>query len=173
MLPIRYREAVAARSTVGSTEQAAVWKGPMSTVLDEVTSETVDAAHIRRRVDDWEERLNGLYAAIGEWLPDGWEAHAGAPVLMHEKLMRKFGVAAKQMPTLELRRRDGNVVRLAPHALWIIGNNGRVDMKHQGRRYFIVDVAENFEEPDWQAAPAEHRCDRESVTRDWLRRFLR
>ena len=29
----------------------------MGTVLDEVTSDAVDAAHIRRRVDDWEERL--------------------------------------------------------------------------------------------------------------------
>lgn len=172
MLPIRYTEGFAARSTVGGAEQAPGWKGPMSTVLDEVTSETVDVAHIKRRVDDWEERLNGLYAAIGEWLPDGWEAHPGVPVLMHEKLMQKFGVAAKQMPTLELRGQDGNVVRLAPHALWIIGNNGRVDMKHQGRRYFIVDAAENFKEPDWQAVPAEHRCDRESVTRDWLRRIL-
>ena len=59
----------------------------MSTVLDEVTSEAIDATHIRRRVDDWEERLNGLYATIGDWLPDGWVARRGAPVLMHEKLI--------------------------------------------------------------------------------------
>ena len=69
----------------------------MGTVLDDVTSETVDAAHIRRRVDDWEERLNGLYALIGDWLPDGWEARGGAPVVMHERLMRKFDVAAKRI----------------------------------------------------------------------------
>ena len=37
----------------------------MSTVLDEVTSESIDAQHVRRRVDDWEERLNGLYSMIG------------------------------------------------------------------------------------------------------------
>ena len=145
----------------------------MNTVLDEVTSETIDAQHVRRRVDDWEERLNGLFSMICGWLPHGWEAREGAPVLMHEKLMRKFGVAAKRMPTLELHGRAGEVVKLAPHALWIIGNNGRVDVKRDGRRYLIVDTAENFEEPDWQAVPAEHRSDREAVTRDWLRRFLR
>ena len=55
----------------------------MGTVLEDVTSETIGAQHIRRRVDDWEERLNGLFAAIGVWLPDGWEARGGAPVLMH------------------------------------------------------------------------------------------
>ena len=145
----------------------------MQTVLDEVTSTTIDATHVRRRVDDWEERLNGLYATIGEWLPDGWEARQGAPVLMHEKMMRKFDVDAKPMPTLELHGRGGEIVKLEPHALWIIGNNGRVDVKRDGRRYLIVDAAENFGEPDWQAARDERRCDRESVTRDWLTRILR
>ena len=43
----------------------------MNTVLDEVTSETVDSKHVRRRVQDWEARLNGLFATIGSWLPDG------------------------------------------------------------------------------------------------------
>ena len=145
----------------------------MNTVLDEVTSQTIDAQHVRRRVDDWEERVNGLYIMIGDWLPHGWEASRGAPVLMHEKLMRKFGVAAKRMPTLELHGRAGQVVKLEPHALWIIGNNGRIDMKREGRRYLIVDAAENFEAPDWQVARDEHRCDREAVTRHWLRRILR
>ena len=144
----------------------------MSTVLDEVTSDTIDARHVRRRVDDWEERVNGLYAMSGDWLPNGWETSRGAPVLMHEKPMRKFGVGAKRTPTLELHGRAGQVARLEPHALWIIGNNGRVDMKRDGRRYLIVDAPEHFEEPDWQVARDEQRCEREAVARDWLRRIL-
>ena len=68
--------------------------------------------------------------------------------------------------------RAGQVVKLQPRALWIIGKNGRVDLKCDGGRYLIVDAAENFEEPDWQAARAERRCDRESVSREWLRRLL-
>ncbi len=144
----------------------------MNTVLDEVTSDAIDTRHVERRVDDWEARLNRLYGTISEWLPDGWEARRGAPVLMHEKMMREFGVAAKPLPTLELCGRSGETARLRPHALWIIGNNGWVDLKLDGRRYLIVDAAENFREPDWQAAPAGHRCDREPVTPDWLRRIL-
>ena len=156
----------------GPADRAATWKGSMSTVLDEVTSEAIDAEHVQRRVDDWEARLNGLYAMIGRWLPGGWEAREGEPVLMHEKLMRKFGVEAKRLPTLELHGEAGQVVKLEPHALWIIGNNGRVDVKRDGRRHLVVDAAENFEKPDWQVARDERRCDRESVTRDWLRRIL-
>ena len=145
----------------------------MGTVLEDVTSESIDATHIRRRVDDWEERLGGLFVAIGGWLPEGWEARAGAPVVMNEELMRKFGVEAKRMPTLELRDGAGHAARLVPRGLWIIGSNGRVDLKRDGRHFLIVDLAENFETPDWQAAPAEQRCSREAVGEDWLRRILR
>ena len=70
----------------------------MKTVLEGVTSDAVDAEHVRRRVEDWEERLNGLYAMIGEWLPDGWEARRGVPVVMDAKMMQRFGVEAKQLP---------------------------------------------------------------------------
>ncbi|MDE0239739.1 MAG: hypothetical protein OXI95_02600 [bacterium] len=145
----------------------------MNTVLDEVTSDAIDAMHVERRVKDWERRLTGLYRKICEWLPDDWEARRGAPVRMHERMMREFGVAARQMPTLELHGRTGEVVSLRPDALWIIGNNGRIDVKRDERRYLIVDAAENFKEPDWQAASAERRCDREAVTPDWLIRLLR
>ena len=37
--------------------------------------------------------------------------------------MRKFGVAAKRMPTLELRDRAGHVISLVPRGLWIIGES--------------------------------------------------
>ena len=145
----------------------------MKTVLEEVTSDAIDAEHVRRRVKDWEARLNGLHAMIGEWLPDGWEARQGVPVLMHEKMMQVFGVEATRMPTLELQDRTGRVLKLAPDALWIIGTNGRVDLKGDGGRYIIIDKADNFEEPRWEVCPAERRSDREPVTRDWLRRILR
>ena len=145
----------------------------MKTVLEEVTSDTIDAEHVERRVDDWEKRLKGLYAAIGEWLPDDWEARPGSSVLMHEKLMQEFGITARRLSTLEIHGRSGEVVTLGPRGLWIIGNNGRVDLKRGRCRYHIIDMADNFEEPDWQAAPADDRSNCESVTREWLRRILR
>jgi len=115
----------------------------------------------------------GAYAAIAKWLPADWKVHSGEPVLMHEKMMQEFGVQAKPLASLELRGPTGEVVKLQPHALWIIGNNGRVDMKCGGQRYHVIDMAQNFEKPDWQAAPTENRRNLESVTQDWLRRILR
>ncbi|MDE0004803.1 MAG: hypothetical protein OXQ29_19100, partial [Rhodospirillaceae bacterium] len=153
-------------------DRAAGWSGSMKTVLEEVTSDAVDAEHVRRRVEDWEARLNGLYAKIGEWLPDGWEARRGAPVVMHAKMMERFGVEAKRLPTLELHSRSGQVVKLVPDALWIIGTNGRVDLKGDGGRYIMIDTADNFEEPRWEVSRSDRRSHREPVTREWLRPIL-
>ena len=144
----------------------------MKTVLEEVTSDAVDAEHVRRRVEDWEARLNGLYAMIGEWLPDGWEARRGVPVVMHAKMMERFGVEAKRLPTLELHRRNGQMVKLVPDALWVIGANGRVDLKGDMGRYIIIDTADNFEEPHWEVSRSDRRSEREPVTREWLRPIL-
>ena len=144
----------------------------MSNALDDVTDETVDAAHIRLRVEDWEKRLNGLYDTIRQWLPEGWAARQGMPVHMHEGLMRKFDIEARQLPTLQCVNPKGAVVTLVPRALWIIGANGRVDLKFGKRHYLIVDLADNFEKPDWRAAPADHRSDRQTISSAWLKSIL-
>ena len=144
----------------------------MTTVLEEVTEQKLDADHVRQRVEDWEERLNGLYATIENWLPDGWTARKGAPVLMHAELMREFQVAPKRLPTLELANESGQSARLEPRGLWIVGANGRVDLTHDDHHYLIVDRAENFERPDWQAVRADQRRDRRKVSCDWLRQIL-
>ena len=92
--------------------------------------------------------------------------------MMHETLMRKFGVAAKPMPTLELFSRSGEVVKMEPQTLWILGANGQIALRRDGHPHLIVDKAKNLEPADWQAVRAERRCDREAVTREWLRGVL-
>ena len=140
----------------------------MSTVLDDVTSEEIDAKHIQRRVEDWERRLLALYHMISGWLPAGWTAREGATVCMHEEMMREFRVAPRQVPSLELVSQTGEVAKLEPRALWVIGCNGRVDLKRNNHHYLVVDLADSFERMDWQATRADRRDEREPVTRDWL-----
>ena len=79
--------------------------------------------------------------------------------------MRKFGLDAKRMPTLELRDRAGHVAKLEPNALWIIGENGRIDLKHDGHYNYLMDTAANVEHPNWEVSRADRRCDLEAVTR--------
>ena len=144
----------------------------MGNVLDDVTDETVDRTHVLRRVDDWQQRLHGLYNMIEGWLPNGWTVQREASVSMHEGLMRKFGIEPRKLPTLRCDNGKGTLVTLEPRALWIIGANGRVDLKCGTRHYLIVDLTDNFETPEWQAAPADHRSERRTVSSDWLRSIL-
>ena len=144
----------------------------MKNVLDEVTDEKVDARYINRRVDDWEKRVKNLYTKISEWLPDGWTTQQGELVCMHEEMMRRFKVAARQIPTLLLVNGSENRARLEPRGLWIIGANGRIDMKFGSCHYLIVDVAGSFEAPNWQVANAEQRLDRVALTENWLKQAL-
>ena len=144
----------------------------MGNVLDDVTDETVDRTHVLRRVEDWERRLHGLYDMIEGWLPDGWTVQREASVSMREELMRKFDIEPRQLPALRCVNQKGAVVTLEPRALWIIGGNGRVDLKCDTRHYLIVDLADNFEKPAWQAAPADRRSERRTVSSDWLRSVL-
>ena len=144
----------------------------MGNVLDDVTDESVDKAHVLRRVDDWQQRLHGLYDRIEGWLPDGWTVQRETSASMHEGLMRKFGIEPRQLPTLRCESGKETSVTLEPRALWIIGANGRVDLKCGKDLYLIVDLAHNFETPEWQAAPADQRSERHAVSSDWLRSIL-
>ena len=151
----------------------------MGTVLEDVTSETISAEDIEQRVEDWETRVTDFYTMIDGWLPDGWQAREGQPMFMHEELMRRFCVGRKEIPTRILTGRAGNSAQLEPRALWIIGANGRIDLKKRDGpeapiyHYLIVDMASDFETSDWQVVPAERRYDREQVTKDWLERILK
>lgn len=144
----------------------------MTTVLDDVTNEKIDAQYICRRVDNWEERVRNLFAMIRDWLPEGWSAHEGAPVRMYEEMMREYNVPARQIPTLRLASSSESTVWLKPRGLWIIGANGRIDMKIASHHYFIVDTAEAFEAPNWKAVRSDRRRELVELTEDWLKQVL-
>ena len=72
----------------------------MATVLDDVTSETIDASDIQRRISNWEERLNELYKKINDWLPEDWQGPKGSPVNMHEKLMKNSALNRRRCQLL-------------------------------------------------------------------------
>ncbi len=144
----------------------------MATVLDDVTSDCIDAPYIQRRVDDWIHRVSSLYGELSAALPEGWSTKAEA-VTMHEPLMRKFKIPAASVPSLAFEHESGATVTLTPQVLWEIGDNGRLDLIANGQRYLVVDLAESFACPEWRVCTAQDRWSREPFTPDWLNRILR
>jgi hypothetical protein len=130
-------------------------------VLEEVTGSELTPKLIERRVTDWASRIDALYKDIETWLPIGWAAEHSQTNRMHEELMRKFGIPARNLPILTLVHGKEIAARIEPRGLWIIGANGRLDFVRGRHHYVIVDTAESFARPNWHIAPL--------VSRDKLR----
>ena len=140
--------------------------------LEELTEDRIDRSYVERRIEDWKQRIEALYADVSAWLPDGWTATGDGGVLMHEELMRRFKVPERRLPVLSLRRNAMERGKMEPRGLWIIGANGRVDLILPDRHYLFVDRSESFEAPDWQISNLVNRLHPSPFTGDSLRKAL-
>jgi len=129
----------------------------MPSVLEEVTSPSLDRTQIERRVEDWASRIDRLYAQLEKWLPAGWTADRTSTIRMHEELMRTVGLGPRHLPVLRLFHNGELAGRIEPRGLWIIGVNGRLDFFRGSDHFVILDTAGNLEPPNWRMAPLADR----------------
>ena len=134
--------------------------------------QTVDRAYVEKRLDDWRERIDRLYADIESWLPGQWSMADGGRVSIHEDLMLKFGVPQRTLPIRTLLKLGRAAGRIEPRGLWIIGANGRVDLVLPTSHYLIVDRADSFEVSNWQIASLTARRDQHRLTDDVFKKIL-
>ena len=142
-------------------------------VLEELTEfeDQIDRAHIERRIDDWVRRIENLYSDVRSWLPEGWAASGRYDVVMHEDLMRNFGITARRLPSLLLDNKSISF-RLEPRGLWIIGANGRLDLFSSQGHYVIVDRAEFYADPQWMISKLTDQLNQDPFTRQILMAIL-
>ena len=143
-----------------------------TTTLEELTEGPLERAHVQRRVDDWAARLDALYADIEAWLPPGWTARPGRPAAMDEGPMREVGIAARELPTLEVLAGEEVRGRFLPRALWIIGVNGQVHYYSAKSAYLLSDISEMFARADWEASPYRNRDRAQRLDKRSLREML-
>ena len=129
----------------------------------EVTNEAITRDHVLKRLDDWDDRLNGLYRLVETWLPKGWSVVRKTEVHIDEEMMRRFGVAPRRVPGLELKSDDERGASMEPRALWVIGVNGRVDLYSGSKHHIIVDRSTVFESPDWRISDFSDRSKLEKL----------
>jgi hypothetical protein len=144
----------------------------MSDALEDTTSEEITADYVRRRVDDWGQRIDDLYANVESWLPAGWRAERRRIVHMNEEMMRKFGVPGRDLPVLDLVHSGAPEAYIEPRGLWIIGANGRIDLIRRPRHYVIVDSAKGFRTPKWRIALLSERRNQKPFGKASLRSIL-
>ena len=89
--------------------------------------------------DEYLERVESLYEIIKEWMN---QADPSAGLSRDEVDVREQDIAPYQAPVLVIDRQDCNQVRLLPRGRWIIGAEGRVDMKSDLGTETLVYVTE-------------------------------
>lgn len=115
----------------------------------------MDKSYVVERIDDWEHRLNALYAQIEAWFntlpPDPVrEILAGSVLQRDEPLMRQFEVPPRLLPTRAILY-GKNRLSFVPSALWVIGANGRVNITTNTQQFALVDLGGAMDLPsDWQ-----------------------
>lgn len=119
--------------------------------IDDIDGLDVTPRHVGLRVDDWLERLTALFDSIEAWAAaNNWRAKRGPPISMLEPLMERYGLQPRDQPTLTLQPMNGGgVVSIQPRGLWVIGANGRVDVFSPRGAFVLIDVADQFQAPQW------------------------
>jgi hypothetical protein len=91
---------------------------------------------------------------------------------MNEEVMRHAGVAARELPTLELLHNGTAEVNIRPRGLLIIGTNGRMDLVKGDEIHLILDYAKTFESPNWHIEAAADRRNSRPFDRGQFEAFL-
>lgn len=115
---------------------------------------------IELEVKDWMNRLGAIVSQIREWTKDlnGLRIEELPPMMMHEQLMRKFGVSPVEMPRFQILHGDKRVLRFEPKGLWVIGSNGRIDLVTRASSYILVDNSESMsEQSQWTILHSDKR----------------
>jgi hypothetical protein len=128
----------------------------MSDALSDLTQE-VTPEYVRRRVDDWERRVEGLYDLLEWWLPQAYTTSRARTVLMNEELMQQHGISSRPLRILDISTENTVCASIIPRGLWIIGANGRFDIRSERGIFIIIDRSQAFETPSWYIAALEDR----------------
>jgi len=115
--------------------------------------ERMTKRRVEERIRDWRRRLRGLFAQIEGWtryMRDRPSVSKGVTQQRNEQMMREFGVAPRQLPTLTIHCLQGSI-EFAPSCLWIVGANGRVNVSVGDTPYTLFDMGGEDRQPsDWQ-----------------------
>jgi len=139
----------------------------------------VSRDQVLRRLHDWRDRVHKLYDDIERALAnspysfDRRGKHTSA-----EELPRRVGLLASEEPEIDILRivrSDGtNAAMIIPKGLWVIGANGRVDLRilpliGSSEIYMLVDQSSPLSgKSEWTRIPIGSPFDREPFDPSWL-----
>jgi hypothetical protein len=139
----------------------------------------VSRAQALERLRDWRDRVHELYDEIEQVLEGtAFTYDRQGKHTSFEELPQKVGVAQAEQPQIDILRivrSDGtNAAVLNPRGLWVIGANGRIDLRvtpsvGAGETYILLDKSAPFTRPvQWIRMPIGSPFNREPFDPGWL-----
>jgi len=115
------------------------------------TIKKVDKQQVEKSVRDWKKRVSDLYSTIKLWLKDSeYSLKPGRQLPMYEELMYQFNVPSTEVDTAVVYKGKTFVLTIKPTGLWVIGANGIIDILSLKNNSMLIDIAEEFETPQWK-----------------------
>src|SRR5262245_33479882 len=115
---------------------------------------SVSREQVLRRLNDWRDRVHKLYADIERTLKNsGYALDRQGKHTSAEELPQRVGLLPSEEPAVDILRivrPDGtNAAMIIPKGLWVIGANGRVDLRvlpsvGSSETYMLVDQSSPF-----------------------------
>lgn len=131
------------------------------------------------KLADWQVRLKKLFAEVETWANQLAQTTGESPRMLRgaslqlvEDWMEKFDLQPDLVPNLAILY-GRNRVYFEPAGLWIIAANGRVNVTTPDRRYILVDLGgENDQPSNWVIVDPRSRNIRQPFNEAILRSLI-
>jgi hypothetical protein len=139
----------------------------------------VSREQVLKRLLDWRDRVHKLYDEIERELQGtSFVCNREGKHTSAEELPQRVGVSEAEQPKIDILRivrpNNMNAAVLYPRGLWIIGANGRIDLRITpsvggSETYMLVDLSEPLAGPaHWIRMPIGAPFERETFQPYWL-----
>jgi hypothetical protein len=139
----------------------------------------VSRERVLKRLRDWRDRVHELYRDIEQALQTlPFRIDREGKYTSLEELPQRLGIAETEQPKIDIlrivRADDTNAAVLFPRGLWIIGANGRIDLRilpavGSSETYMLVDQSEPLTgAAQWVRMPIGSPFEREKFDPRWL-----
>ena len=155
-----------------------------STMAEARPDRPIAATQVLNRLRDWQERTHRLYDFIARTLGSHYKYDRAGKHRSAEEPVQRAGLPKDQVPALDILRieRPDGVLRatIMPRGLWIIGANGRLDLRvlkseTKQKQYFLIDKStplSGAENTSWYIVDPTDRLDQKPLTEQLLREVI-
>jgi hypothetical protein len=134
----------------------------------------IDHDYVLFRINNWEERLSYLYSDIERWANEVGRVEIKKIDVLQaiEELMQQFDVEPRKLSAIAVSF-NKNRTSFVPMGLWVVGSNGRVNIKTNKNHYILVDMGEESSVPSqWTVVNPSKRNQKISFDKSTLTKLL-